>query len=166
MWINTYRYIHPIKLQFNNVNSFENWSPLFYLLLSPYLCYISFLYLNVDVLWMPTGQGKVREIWFLFKARENSGKSVKWSGKLENLQKSGEKQGILKSCLVHPTKIEPIDTRWWLIVSGWILLAIQLSYYIFLFASYLNLRPNFWSKVQVRCWWSFIIDCLNFQKRI
>ena len=37
---------------------------------------------------MPTGQGKVREIWFFFKVREKSGNSVKWPGKLENLQKS------------------------------------------------------------------------------
>ena len=38
---------------------------------------------------MPTGQGKVREICFFFKVREQSGNSVKWSGKLENLLKSG-----------------------------------------------------------------------------
>ena len=38
---------------------------------------------------MPTRQGKVREIWFFFKVREKSGNSVKLSGKLENLQKSG-----------------------------------------------------------------------------
>ena len=38
---------------------------------------------------VPTRQGKVREIWFFFKVREKSGNSVKWSGKLENLQKSG-----------------------------------------------------------------------------
>ena len=38
---------------------------------------------------VPTRQGKVREIWFYFKVREKSGNSVKWSGKLENLQKSG-----------------------------------------------------------------------------
>ena len=37
---------------------------------------------------VPTGQGKVREIWFFFKVREKSGNSVKWAGKLENLQKS------------------------------------------------------------------------------
>ena len=39
-------------------------------------------------------QGKVREICFFFKVREKSGNSVKWSGKLENLQKSGKSQGI------------------------------------------------------------------------
>ena len=37
-----------------------------------------------------TGQGKVREICFFFKVSEKSGNSVKWSGKLENLQKSGK----------------------------------------------------------------------------
>ena len=37
---------------------------------------------------VPTGQGKVREIWFFFKVKEKSGNSVKWPGKLENLQKS------------------------------------------------------------------------------
>ena len=47
---------------------------------------------------VPTRQGKVREICFFFKVREKSGNSVKWSGKLENLQKSGKSQGILKSC--------------------------------------------------------------------
>ena len=55
---------------------------------------------------VPTRQGKVREIWFFFKVREKSGNSVKWSGKLENLQKSGKSQGILKSFLVNPSKIE------------------------------------------------------------
>ena len=58
---------------------------------------------------VPTGQGKVRENCFFFTVREMSGNSVKWSGKLENLQKSGKSQGILKSCLVHPTKIEQTD---------------------------------------------------------
>ena len=58
-----------------------------------------------------SGHGKVREIWFFFKVREKSGNSVKWSWKLENLQKSGKSQGILKSCLVHPSKIEQIDLR-------------------------------------------------------
>ena len=38
---------------------------------------------------VPTRQGKVREICFFFKVREKSGNSVKWPGKLENLQKSG-----------------------------------------------------------------------------
>ena len=55
---------------------------------------------------VPTRQGKVREICFFFKVREKSGNSVKWSGKLENLQKSGKSQGILKSCLVNPSKIK------------------------------------------------------------
>ena len=40
-----------------------------------------------------------------------SGNSVKWSGKLENLQKSGKSQGILKSCLVNSSKIEQTDMR-------------------------------------------------------
>ena len=60
---------------------------------------------------MPTRQGKVREIQFFFKVREKSGNSVKWSGKLENLQKSRKSQAILKSCLVNPSKIEQIDMR-------------------------------------------------------
>ena len=38
---------------------------------------------------MPSGQGKVREICFFFNVREKLGNSVKWAGKLENLQKSG-----------------------------------------------------------------------------
>ena len=46
---------------------------------------------------MPTRQGKVREIEFFFKVREKSVNSVKWSGKLENLQKSGKSQEILMS---------------------------------------------------------------------
>ena len=60
---------------------------------------------------VPTRQGKVREIWFFFKVREKSGNSVKWSGKLENLQKSGKSQGILKSCLVNPSKIKQTNMR-------------------------------------------------------
>ena len=43
------------------------------------------------------GQGKVWEICFFFKVRRKSRNSVKWSGKLENLQKSGKSQGIMKS---------------------------------------------------------------------
>ena len=66
------------------------------------------IYASVRV---PTRQGKVREIWFSFKVREKSGKSVKWSGKLENLQKSGKSQGILKSCLVNPSKIKQTNMR-------------------------------------------------------
>ena len=65
---------------------------------------------------MPTHQGKVREIQFFFKVREKSGNSVKLSGKLENLQKSGKSQGILKSCLANPSKIEQIEMT--LIVLG------------------------------------------------
>ena len=38
---------------------------------------------------VPTGQGKVWEICFFFKVRDKSENSVKWSRKLENLQKSG-----------------------------------------------------------------------------
>ena len=60
---------------------------------------------------VPTRQGKVREICFFFKVREKSGNSVKWSGKLENLQKSGKSQGILKSCLVNPSKIKQTNMR-------------------------------------------------------
>ena len=60
---------------------------------------------------VPTRQGKVREIWFFFKVREKSGNSVKWSGKLENLQKSGKSQGILKSWLVNPSKIKQTNMR-------------------------------------------------------
>ena len=62
-----------------------------------------------SVLRVPIGQGKVRH--FFFKNREKSGNSVKWSGKLENLQQSRKKQGILKSCLVNPLKIEQTDMR-------------------------------------------------------
>ena len=58
-----------------------------------------------------TRQGKVREIWFFFKVREKSGNSVKWSGKLENLQKSGKSLGILKSCLVNPSKNKQTNMR-------------------------------------------------------
>ena len=46
---------------------------------------------------MPTGQGKVREIRFVFRVREKSGNSVKWSGKSENLQKSGNFKIMLGS---------------------------------------------------------------------
>ena len=60
---------------------------------------------------VPTRQGKVRDIWFFFKVREKSGNSVKWSGKLENLQKSGKSQGILRSCLVSPSKIKQTNMR-------------------------------------------------------
>ena len=60
---------------------------------------------------VPTCQGKVREIWFFSKVREKSMNSVKWSGKLENLQKSGKSQGILKSCLVNPSKIKQTNMR-------------------------------------------------------
>ena len=48
---------------------------------------------------MPTGQGKVREISFFFKVREKSGNFEKWSGKSENLKKSGKSQGILEFCV-------------------------------------------------------------------
>ena len=51
---------------------------------------------------MPTGQGKVREICFFFKVREKSGNSVKWSGKLENLQKSGNFKIMF---LLNPLKL-------------------------------------------------------------
>ena len=55
--------------------------------------------------------GKVGEICFFFKVREKSGNSVKWSGKLENLQKSGKSQGILKSCLFNPSKIKQTNMK-------------------------------------------------------
>ena len=58
---------------------------------------------------MPTGQGKVREICFFFKVREKSGNAVKWSGKLENFQKSGNFKIML--VLVHSSKIEQTDMR-------------------------------------------------------
>ena len=60
---------------------------------------------------VPTRQGKVREICFFFKVREKSGNSVKLSGKLENLQKSGKSQGILKSCLANTSKIKRTNMR-------------------------------------------------------
>ena len=56
---------------------------------------------------VPTGQGNL----FFFKVSEMSGNSVKWSGKLENLQKSRKSQGILRSCLVNPLKIKQTDMR-------------------------------------------------------
>ena len=68
----------------------------------------------ISLVRVPTCQGKVREIWFFFKVREKSGNSVKWSGKLENLQKSGKSQGVLKSYCVNHAKIEQTDMRWWL----------------------------------------------------
>ena len=43
---------------------------------------------------MNSGCPLVSEICFFFKVREKSGTSVKWSGKLENLQKSVKSQGI------------------------------------------------------------------------
>ena len=48
---------------------------------------------------VPSGQGKVREICCFFKVREKSGNSVKWSGKLENLRKSGNFKIML--CSTH-----------------------------------------------------------------
>ena len=62
--------------------------------------------------------GKSQGNLFFFKVREKSGNSVKWSGKLGNLQKSGKSQGILKSCLVNSSKIEQIDEMMSLIVLG------------------------------------------------
>ena len=53
---------------------------------------------------VPTGQGKVREICFSFKVREKSGNFVKWSGKLDNLKKSGKSQGIIKIFWIHHRK--------------------------------------------------------------
>ena len=44
---------------------------------------------------LSSGCPPVREIWFFFKVREKSGNSVKWSGKLENLQVR-EKSGNFK----------------------------------------------------------------------
>ena len=54
-------------------------------------------------------QGAHQSGKFDFSSR--SGNSVKWSGKLENIQKSGKSQGILKSCFVNPSKIEQTDMR-------------------------------------------------------
>ena len=65
------------------------------------------LLLLVVVVRVPTRQGKVREICFFFKVREKSGNSVKWSGKLENFQKSGN----FNSCLVNPSKIKQTNMR-------------------------------------------------------
>ena len=70
-----------------------------------------FLPISFNICRVPTRQGKVREVCFFFKVREKSGNSVKWSGKLENLQKSGKSQGILKSCLVNPSKIKQTNMR-------------------------------------------------------
>ena len=53
---------------------------------------------------VPTGQGKVREICFFFKVSEKSGNFEKWSGKLENLKKSGKSQRILKLWFVQTKK--------------------------------------------------------------
>ena len=53
---------------------------------------------------VPASHRKVREICFSFKARVKPGNSVKWSGKLENLQKSGKSQEILKSLFVQSIK--------------------------------------------------------------
>ena len=60
---------------------------------------------------VPTRQGKVREICFIFKVREKSGNSVKWSGKFGNLQKSGKSQEILKSYCSNTSKIEQTNMR-------------------------------------------------------
>ena len=87
------------------VEKWENYFQLHTLFLGPghrIQCYL---------LRVPTRQGKVREICFFFKVREKSVNSVKWSGKLENLQKSGKSQGILKLCLANPSKIEQTDMR-------------------------------------------------------
>ena len=60
-----------------------------------------------------TGSGcpPVREKSGKFDFSSKSGNSVKWSGKLENPQKSGKSQGILKSCFINPSKIEQTDMR-------------------------------------------------------
>ena len=47
------------------------------------------------------GQGKVREC-------------CKMVREIRNFQKSGKSQGILKSCLVNPSKIKQTNIRWWL----------------------------------------------------
>ena len=59
-----------------------------------FICAHAWIFFKLCIFRVPTRQGKVREIWFFFKVREKSGNSVKWSGKLENLQKSGKSQGI------------------------------------------------------------------------
>ena len=73
------------------------------------LIYIPGKNLNQIHTYEKTGCPSVREIWFFFKVGEKSGKSVKWSGKLKSLQKSGKSQGILKSCLINPSQIEQTD---------------------------------------------------------
>jgi len=52
---------------------------------------------GIDIIRVPTGQGKVREICFFFKVRENlkSGNFANWSGKKENLKKSGNFKNII-----------------------------------------------------------------------
>ena len=55
--------------------------------------------------------GKSQGVLVFFSRSGKSGNSVKLSGKLENLQKSGKSQGILKSCFAHPSKIEQTDMR-------------------------------------------------------
>ena len=62
------------------------------------------IWLDFKFVRVPTGQGKVREICFFFKVREKSGNFEKWSGKLENLKKSGKSQGILKLWFVQTKK--------------------------------------------------------------
>ena len=57
-------------------------------------------YNNQGALW----SGKVRVFGFFFKVSEKSGNSVKWSEKLENVQKSGKSQGIIKVCFVQTSQ--------------------------------------------------------------
>ena len=98
---------------------------------------------------VPTRQGKVREIYFIFKVREKSGNSVKWSGKLENLQKSGKSQGILKSCFwLTPQKLNKQiwDDDFNSVRVNIICNPVVLIYmYLLAMSCYYNLKPNFWS---------------------
>ena len=55
--------------------------------------------------------GKSQGNLVFLQGHGKSGNSVKWSGKLENLQKSGKSRGILKSCLVNPSKIKQTNMR-------------------------------------------------------
>ena len=59
---------------------------------------------NSEIDRVPTGQGKVREIWFFFKVRE-------FCKMVREIRKSNKSQGILKSCLVYPSKTEQTDEK-------------------------------------------------------
>ena len=62
-------------------------------------------YTRAKILYL-TGCSLIREICFFFKVREKPRNSVKCSGKLENLQKSGNSKIMFCS---NPSKIEKTD---------------------------------------------------------